>query len=625
MTIEQKINKEKIKMFALNAAFFLFIVFVLCFFLKETVFSLTENQKIDWYRNNAGLLENNSIFKNAIRSIGWAITRLIIYIGSGAEKIFDIAFGFVDFTQGKAVSGFIERFKPVLLALMALSLLWLGIMLIVKHEKKPDFATNVVIFFFVVMCSGVVFSMLNSALLSFKDGVLGSKTQVVYEVADGNILDLVNADKKGKIRGLNYSKDSGKGYYGKVITGKNAKEKQTAFDLIDFNEVLNYKSSKYGYSADFKELLSKKVTSIGGKLYLDDIDNGFGFNSGDDDDIGNEFYYRYKFNFIIGWIQLASLILVYLAMSYKTIRVIFELVIAKVLAYLYSTEISGGEKVKRIGIFIRDCYILLCVDVICIKVYSLFTAYISGVSGIPTLAAALFSLFVAFAVIDGPNLVEKILGMDAGLKSSTGRILAIGAGVKAATSGVLGFPAKAIRKGQGIRHGDVDRGGFVGGLKGFYHGLDRGRDVASRGGIKGIRKARADKKEEARAEKESFGNDKTQSYSKTESGGSGGSGFDKKQKESKGTFKKDSGLNKNSGKTSGKDVDPQKRDPIKEFGENLNENKGVAGGNETANRFDKAMKESPRESFSKGTKTTSSKDFEKFKEERTIKKKGDRK
>lgn len=608
MTIEQKINREKTKQLFLKTAFFLFIVFAVCFLLKEAVFSLTENQKIAWYKNNAGLLENNSIFKNAIRSVGWAITKLIIFIGSGAEKIFDIAFGFVDFTQSKTVSGFIDRFKPVLLSLMALSLLWLGIVLIVRPEKKPDFATNVVIFFFVVMCSGVIFSMLNSAVIEFKNGVLGSKTQAVYEVTDSNTLDLINADKKGKIQNLNYAKDRGKGYFGKVITGKNEKQKEISFDLIDFNETLNFKSSKYGYSAEFKELLSKKVLNINGKLYLQDINDGFGINSDDDNDIGNEFYYRYKFNFIVGWIQLASLILVYLAMAYKTIRIVFELIVARILAYLYSTEISGGEKIKKIGTFIRDCYILLCVDVICVKVYSLFTAYISGASGISTFPQALFSLFVAFAVIDGPNLVEKLLGMDAGLKSSTGRILALGAGIKAGTSGIFATPARAVRKVQGIRQGDVDRGGFIGGLKGYYHGRDHGRDLAGKDGLKGVFEERAKNMTEKENEKERSSSVDSQNFQTSSS-----QSFNKKKDKADVTKDMDKRAETRKDPSSGANagnVDTDKS-PGKDFSEKLKNQSGESSTrNKSVNRFNEAMKKDRHgKDFSGDTSYKSNKNF----------------
>ena len=45
--------------------------------------------------------------------------------------------------------------------------------------------------------------------------------------------------------------------------------------------------------------------------------------------------------------------------------------------------------------------------------------------GITGLAKSIVVIFIAYAVIDGPNLAERILGIDAGLSSSVGRTMAV--------------------------------------------------------------------------------------------------------------------------------------------------------------------------------------------------------
>lgn len=112
-------------------------------------------------------------------------------------------------------------------------------------------------------------------------------------------------------------------------------------------------------------------------------------------------------------------------------RIAFELVVARLLAFLYAAELSGGEKLRKILIFIRDSYILLLVTTLCIRVFYLFNAFITTTID-NTFVQGVLILFVAFSVIDGPNLVEKILGMDAGLSQSTARLMAAYGTVKAA-------------------------------------------------------------------------------------------------------------------------------------------------------------------------------------------------
>ncbi|MCX0402264.1 hypothetical protein LI017_16920, partial [Clostridium perfringens] len=90
--------------------------------------------------------------------------------------------------------------------------------------------------------------------------------------------------------------------------------------------------------------------------------------------------------------------------------------------------------------------------------YILFNAWLSTVvsstdigigftSG--TLAKLIFQISVSFAVIDAPNLVERILGIDAGLKSGFNTMM----GAYAATKGMLGAGKMAAKMGAGAVKG----------------------------------------------------------------------------------------------------------------------------------------------------------------------------
>lgn len=62
---------------------------------------------------------------------------------------------------------------------------------------------------------------------------------------------------------------------------------------------------------DAEDILEKKLVAIDyekgkGKFELRDVYNGFGWNSEDDTDLANEFYYRYKFNFFTALSVLSS-------------------------------------------------------------------------------------------------------------------------------------------------------------------------------------------------------------------------------------------------------------------------------------------------------------------------------
>ncbi len=468
---KEKHNKLRKKLASAIVSFFVFTVFLSVKVYAEG----TADEYINVYKNNADILENNSIISSAIRSLLWYITKAIVFIADASEKLYDTAFGFIDITLNDKVSAFIDAFKPVIVGIMALSLLYLGFVFILSHDKKPNLAINICIFALVVTMGTTLFAELNSGILAFKTGVDSitdkKNSSQVYKVIDDNLIDLVDiasldGSKFKSLVKLDYAHASKNSKDGKDTYYHSGINRET-FSQIDYNEVLNYDGAQFNWDTASKKILQNKLNVVvpGKKFTTREVYNGFGWNSGDDADMGNEFYYRYKFHFLNAWISLAALIIIYITMSYKCVRVEFELVVARLLAFLYSAELSGGEKIKKILVFIRDSYILLCITVICIKVYGIMTGIIH--SRIDNgFVEAVFVLFTAFAVIDGPNLVERLLGLDAGLKSSAARLLAaygaakgaakgVRSGAKGASQKIFGTKSAPPMPNDGKRHGGI--------------------------------------------------------------------------------------------------------------------------------------------------------------------------
>ena len=86
----------------------------------------------------------------------------------------------------------------------------------------------------------------------------------------------------------------------------------------------------------------------------------------------------------------------------------------------------------------------MCVCVLSVKLYEIMVGLVTSF-GITGIGKGIVCLLIAYAVIDGPNLVERILGMDAGLSSSVGRAMALfGAGRAAGRKAVRGVKNTAM-------------------------------------------------------------------------------------------------------------------------------------------------------------------------------------
>lgn len=387
---------------------------------------MTEASLIEFFKLNSEYFISNSIVSSAIRFVGWGIIKFLTFIASGAENLYNKSFGLIDFTTWPKINHFIDAFKPLFVAIMALSIFALGIILILHHEKKPKIVINICIAALCFTCSTVVFQQLNAIVKDVKTGIESVKVadkefNGVYDIISENLTDLVYLDHKYGMKNLNLSKETGK----HATTHPDINKKN--FGMIDYNEVLNYSSDdvyEWKSGGEAEEILKKKLVFMPDtvKYKTRDVFNGFGWNSDGDADMANEFYYRYHFKFFNACCLLIAMIVIYITMSYKTFRIVWELVFSRLLAVLYSAELSGGQKVAKILVFIRDSYIALLMTVLSIRLFYLGYSFISSYTG-SGFIQSIFILFLAFCVIDGPNLVEKLLGMDIGLGSALGRLI----------------------------------------------------------------------------------------------------------------------------------------------------------------------------------------------------------
>ena len=366
---------------------------------------------LQWYRDNAALLENNNIVGNALRSVSWSITGLVCKVANVAETLYTKTFGLIDITNYPQINDLLDTLRPVLLALTVLCCAGLGIMLLVQHEKRPPLLRNILLGIVAVSASAWLFSTANDLVIAFRDGILGGEeVNQSYELVESNLIDLIRIDKRGDINALNYKAGQG------VIYGVGIAS-QDDMDSIDLCETLDWHTAKngknlYGWSTAFNNRVKYRLAhTADGDVARKNYD---GLTSAN---IGNQFFYRYSFDFWSCLLQLLSLSLLFLALCYKNVRIAYELVVSRLLAFLFAADIGGGEKLKNTLLFVRDTYLTMCVCVLSVKLYEIMVGLVTSF-GITGIGKGIVCLLIAYAVIDGPNLVERILGMDAGLSSS---------------------------------------------------------------------------------------------------------------------------------------------------------------------------------------------------------------
>ena len=420
----------------------LFLSLLICplFTCQIRALALEDDQVIKILSSNPGLFHENGIVASAFRFIGWGITKGIAALADVCAGLYDTCFGFIDFTKYEPVKKFINQWKPVFIGLVCLSILLIGILLCIGWEKKPKIVINLLIAVTVVSSSTYVINGMNKFISKeVRSEILGEQSSaVVYSTIGNNIHDLKWLNKTVGLANLN-KKTKGKKNADKVYDTFS----KSQFKNLDIQEILDPDD----FEGDAEDILKNGLQSESDDknkitYSLDELYDGVAWT-----DLLNEFYYRYTVDYGVMWMELISLIIIYLFMSYKVIRILYEIVIHRLLAYLYSANLNNNQKILKILDSLKDSYILLLFTTVIIKFYLLATKFISGwnVSGI---AKGIILLFLAFAVIDGPNLIQKLTGADIGASDGMGKMMSLFYGGRMAAS-TVGAAAGAVKSGVG--------------------------------------------------------------------------------------------------------------------------------------------------------------------------------
>nr|WP_214838216.1 hypothetical protein [Exiguobacterium sp. s36] len=203
-------------------------------------------------------------------------------------------------------------------------------------------------------------------------------------------------------------------------------------DNIRINEIFD--KNNYDLSATGNKLAESYILWNGKETSLGKLDQG-------GVEWNNQYYYRYQPNWLTIFVTLGIMGFTLFSIAYKLARLSFELAFNYVLAILVApADLHSGQKTKKVIQSILNTFLVIILIFVSIKLYTIGTAYLAEtLDGFAYLIA-----LIAFSValIDGPNMVERLFGIDAGLKRGWGVAL----GTYAAGKGVTSAGAHAVSK-----------------------------------------------------------------------------------------------------------------------------------------------------------------------------------
>lgn len=231
----------------------------------------------------------------------------------------------------------------------------------------------------------------------------------------------------------------------------------------------NQKNEQLGNLSDdaLKVLSFESIpTGIGSEMGLRSLDK----NDVPGTKIGREAYYRYHVNWFVLIVSLAVTALAMIVTIIKIGRNVFDLAFQQIFAmFISATDLTGGQRTKKVISEIIATFSVIFIMILLLQLFLLYANWANGLmSDIGVVGTLLLLIAGAWALIDAPDVVQRVLGVDAGVRS--GYQALVGGAVAA---GAIGKGARSIGKTAGaIGKGGVGTASSVAGrAKGMLNGI----------------------------------------------------------------------------------------------------------------------------------------------------------
>jgi len=363
----------------------------------------TIKKLLDLYKS---IFNRSNLFMDVLHWLGWALVKGLCWVVNVCKALMDIAFetlNFMDFTE---LTQFSSAIKPIAFTLLTISIGYLAYVYLLASEKPKTLGVNIAMLVITMVLLPWVMSTMNKVVIGTKDAVMHSDDSSAWSVVQPYVTDLYYLDGKNF-----YYKDNKFDLKGKEVNGYANKIEN--LESIDIQEKMDMEDGDYDVTNEnlFKKYLAQDkegnptLQKIKGSTFLDP-----------------PWYYRYKVDYLLIYLNLLAIALVYILTSIKVIMLMFELVTEKVIAPFFATgDLVSGQKVKTILTGILNAYITLFIILFLQKLFFIWSNYVSVTTFTDNIAEgfikALLILAGALFIVDGPNICEKVLGIDAGLKS----------------------------------------------------------------------------------------------------------------------------------------------------------------------------------------------------------------
>ena len=393
-------------------------------FSRDDVFG----KYFEWFK------QSDSGIWGILKQLGFELARIMGKVIDALFSVFTDLYKLITFTNETETINFIAQYRPLMLGIGGLAVLVCALMMMFGSEeiKASKMFQNIFVGILIILMLPNVLNWLNLALINYAKTEIGLMEQqtghtmldytidLKYVFAD-NSYSLKDGDSNQRPNQLNDSS----------VWNINPSETIIGRDFSGYDDIFQYQyNAEDGTTTKIEEF---KVAGV--KV-----------------DLLTPWYYRYKFKFFPVYVYYLGEILMLTLTIGKAIKLIIEIMIGNLVTNLLAvTDVGKGERLKQAIRHLINAYITLAYVFTAVVIYRMFMNFIIN-SNMTDLGKIIITAFGTLAFMDGPNIIERIFGYDAGLKSVFHTFMAAAHVAKGVKDTVQGIPGKVDNIGKGIKN-----------------------------------------------------------------------------------------------------------------------------------------------------------------------------
>lgn len=426
-----------------------------------------DNVVIGWI--DASNLPRNNIIFYIFRHIGWAIICGMRFLVNGfqmvvftvAKNMGNLFYGGSDPSDssqwGKGVfSSQTQSLVIVFMALIGLAILGVGILYLVKPQKVGTVAKNIVIGLLVAVSLPVLVGGAFSLTYQLTQLIPGSDEKIGNQIIMNGTYDMLKLDSADLLNQLQRGTDD----TNSTLDQWKASPDAAPVDLrpsvgaygsdyelthIDPTEMVGLRGIfDNGVTVEDKFWNNTVIKGSDGEEKLQALNDGRIGNDGTSGNILSGQYYRWNFNWIGIIVPLFVMTFVLGLCGIKLVRLLFEMIVKQLLAQILAfIDLHTMRRLKQcLYSIISTCaaffgtFLMLQLYILAQRAIGSWTSGLN--SGWAVLGQVIIQVALGWAVIDGPDIFEKLFGMDIGIKSAVGTLYGLQTVARVAKAGFNG-------------------------------------------------------------------------------------------------------------------------------------------------------------------------------------------